>query len=134
MTRRINRLIVAASSLSCLVALTTAAGAYDGDWKRGRLYYQGVCTPCHKATAKPEGIPANDYTIAEWNAYLAADKHARGKDTIKQYVSQSYRAEIKAKNKVADRLLSASDQDLLLDVKAFVVNGAKDGDAPAGCN
>jgi cytochrome c553 len=129
-----KRLIVAASALSCLVALTTVASAYDGDWKRGRVYYQGVCTPCHKATANPEGIPANAYTIAEWNAYLAADKHAAGKGTVKQYVSQGYRAEIKAKNKVADKFGSVPDQDLLQDVKAFVVNGAKDGDAPAGCN
>ena len=75
-----------------MLALTTAASAYDGDWKRGRVYYQGVCTSCHKATSKPEGIAPNDYTIAEWTAYLAADKHAKGKDTLKQYVSQAYRA------------------------------------------
>ena len=134
MNRRINRLIVAAASLSCLVALTAAASAYDGDWKRGRVYYQGVCTPCHKAATKSEGIPANAYTIAEWNAYLQTDKHARGKDTIKQYVSQAYRGEIKATNKVANKFFSVADQDLLTDIKAFVVNGAKDGDAPAGCN
>ena len=129
-----RRLIVAAASLSCLAVLTTAASAYDGDWKRGRVYYQGVCTTCHKVSGKPEGIPPSNYTIAEWNAYVAADKHARGKDTLKQYVSQAYRAEIKAKNKVADRFQTVPDENLLLDVKAFVVNGAKDGDAPAGCN
>ena len=134
MKHSMKRLIVVASVVSALVALTSAASAYDGDWKRGRVYYQGVCTSCHKATSKPDGIAANDYTIAEWNAYLAADKHNKGKDTLTQYVSQAYRAEIKAKNKVADRFQSVANQDLLLDVKAFVVNGAKDGDAPAGCN
>jgi hypothetical protein len=129
-----RRMILTTSTLACVVMLTSVASAYDGDWKRGRVYYQGVCTPCHKATANPEGIPANNYTIAEWTSYLAADKHGAGKDTVKQYVSQSYRTEIKAKNKVAERFFSVADQDLLQDVKAFVINGAKDGDAPAGCN
>jgi len=128
-----TRTILATSTLACVIALTSAASAYDGDWKRGRIYYQGVCTPCHRAT-QPEGIPANSRTIAEWNAYLQAGKHNAGKDTLKQYVSQAYRSEIRAKNRVADRFFSASDEDLLQDVKAFVVNGAKDGDAPAGCN
>ena len=129
-----TRMTLAISTLGCVIALTSAASAYDGDWKRGRIYYQGVCTPCHKATANPEGIPADSRTIAEWTAYMQADKHRAGKDTLKQYFSQSYRAEIRAKNRVADRFFSASDQDLLQDVKAFVINGAKDGDAPAGCN
>ena len=73
-----RRMILATSTLVGVVMLTSVASAYDGDWKRGRVYYQGVCTPCHKATANPEGIPANNYTIAEWTSYLAADKHAAG--------------------------------------------------------
>ena len=119
--------------MSCLVALTTAASAYDGDWKRGRVYYQGVCTPCHKAATKSEGIPATP-TPSPNGTPICGRQARRGKDTLKQYVSQAYRGEIKATNKVADSFLSVPDEDLLQDVKAFVVNGAKDGDAPAGCN
>ncbi len=129
-----SRMMLAISALTCLIGLTSVASAYDGDWKRGRVYYQGVCTPCHKATANPEGIPANAYTIAEWTAYLQANKHGAGKGTVTQYISQTYRGEIKAKNKVAERFGSVPDDNLLQDVKAFVINGAKDGDAPAGCN
>ncbi len=129
-----KRVTFALATLSCVIALTSAASAYEGNWKRGRVYYQGVCTPCHKATTKPEGIPANSYTIAEWNAYFAADKHAGGKETLSQYISQAYRTKIKSDNKVADKFLPVSDKDLFEDVKAFAVNGAKDGGAPAGCN
>jgi hypothetical protein len=126
------RMALAISTL-CAVALTSAASAYDGDWKRGRVYYQGVCTPCHKKS-NPDGIPADSRTKAEWSAYVQADKHHGAKETLKQYVSQAYRAEIKANNRVADRFFSVKDEDLMQDVKAFVINGAKDGDAPAGCN
>ena len=128
-----NRLTVALSTLIWVIALNTAASAYDGDWKRGRVYYQGVCTPCHRIT-KPEGIPANAYTKAEWTSYLSTDKHNAGKDSVSQYLSVNYRGEIKDKNKVADKFIAVPDQNLLQDVKAFVINGAKDGDAPAGCN
>jgi hypothetical protein len=129
-----NRLTFALCTLTAVLALNSAAFAYDGNWKLGRVYYQGVCTPCHRATTKPEGIAANSMTKAEWSEYLATDKHDRGKDTLSQYLSQSYRGQIKAGNKVADKFFSVPDQNLLLDVKAFVINGAKDGDAPAGCN
>ncbi len=113
--------------------MQTAASAYDGDWKRGRVYYRGVCTECHNTL--PGGpIAPSAYTMAEWKAYLDADKHAKGKDTVKQYVSAAYRESIKASNKVADKFAAAPDQELLEDVKAFAVNGAKDGDAPASCN
>jgi cytochrome c5 len=122
-----------ATSILCVVALTSAASAYDGSWRRGRVYYQGVCTPCHKQT-NPEGIPADSRTKAEWAAYVQADKHRGAKETLKQFVSQAYRGEIKATNKVAERFLSVKDEELFEDIKAFMINGAKDGDAPAGCN
>ena len=129
-----NRLTFALSTLICVITLNSSALAYDGNWKLGRVYYQGVCTPCHKATTKPEGIPASSMTMAEWATYIQTDKHNQGKDTLSQYVSQKYRVDIKASNKVADKFSSVPDQNLILDVKAFVINGAKDGDAPAGCN
>jgi hypothetical protein len=120
-------------ALICLAVIPAAALAYDGDWKRGRVYYKGVCTGCHtEQNNKP--IPPNNYTMAEWKAYLDADKHAGGKDTVKQYVSTAYRGSIKASNKVAEKFADAPGEELFEDVKAFVVNGAKDGDAPASCN
>jgi hypothetical protein len=128
-----NRLAAAASAFICVLGFATAASAYDGDWKRGRVYYRGVCTACH-TTQKSEAIAPNGYTKAEWTVYLQADKHAKGKDTVSQYLAGPYRTSIRATNKVAEKFAEAPDKELFEDVKAFVINGAKDGDAPASCN
>ena len=118
---------------SVLSLCAASAFAYDADWKRGRVYYRSVCTPCHMA-AKPEGIAPNKYTKAEWTAYLKADKHAKGKDTVRQHVSKAYRASIKSGNKAAEKFADVADQELLDDIAAFLTKGAKDGDSPASCN
>jgi cytochrome c5 len=111
----------------------TSAQAYDGDWKRGRVYYRQVCTSCHVAKTD-QSIAPTSRTKAEWTAYLQADKHAKGKESLKQYVSKQYRASIKATNKAAEKFADVPDQELLEDVKAFVLKGAKDGDSPASCS
>ncbi|MDO8890452.1 MAG: hypothetical protein Q8K43_12895 [Sulfurimicrobium sp.] len=128
------------TKLSIVVALAilgstayTTAQAYDGDWKRGRIYYRQVCTSCHVAKTE-KAISPTTKTKAEWAAYLQADKHAKGKDSVKQYISQQYRASIKASNKAAEKFADVPDQELLEDIKAFVTKGAKDGDSPASCS
>ena len=116
-----------------LLGASFSATAYDADWKRGRIYYRSVCTSCH--VAMPVGsINPSTRTMAEWSAYLQADKHAKGKDTVKQYVSKTYRASIKSANKAAEKFAEVPDQELLDDIKAFVIKGAKDGEAPASCS
>ena len=116
-----------------LSVLAGSAAAYDADWKRGRVYYRSVCTSCH--AVQPIGtINPSSKTKAEWAAYIKADKHAKGKDTVKQYVSKAYRASIKSGNKAAEKFADVPDQELLDDVAAFLTKGAKDGDAPASCN
>ena len=118
---------------AALALLVSSAFAYDADWKRGRVYYRSVCTSCH--AAMPIGsINPSSKTKAEWSAYLKADKHAKGKDTVKQYVSKAYRASIKSGNKAAEKFADTPDQELLDDVAAFLNKGAKDGDAPASCS
>ncbi|MBL8397342.1 MAG: hypothetical protein JNL84_04230 [Candidatus Accumulibacter sp.] len=127
-----------ASSLSAAVLLallgsSLSANAYDADWKRGRIYYRSVCTSCH--VAMPIGtVNPSAKTMAEWASYLQADKHAKGKDTVKQYLSKSYRASIKSANKAAEKFADVPDQELFDDLKAFVTKGAKDGDTPATCS
>ena len=117
--------------LGCGLA-AAAAHAADGDWKRGRVYYQKVCTDCH--TAKAGGpIAPNARTMADWTAYLNADKHAKGKESLKIYLSSAYRANIKATNKAAEKYADVPEPQLLSDVKAFMLKGAKDGDSPASC-
>lgn len=124
---------IAAAVLLALLGASFSASAYDADWKRGRIYYRSVCTSCH--VAMPVGsINPSAKTMAEWSSYIQADKHAKGKDTVKQYVSKSYRASIKSANKAAEKFAEVPDQDLLDDIKAFLIKGAKDGEAPASCS
>jgi cytochrome c5 len=121
------------AALIALMGASFAAQAYDADWKRGRIYYRGVCTTCH--IASPIGsINPSTKTKAEWTAYLQANKHAKGKDTVSQYYSKAYRASIKSGNKAAEKFADTPDQELADDVKAFLIKGAKDGDAPATCS
>lgn len=119
--------------LAVTLLASTAASADDGDWKRGRLYYRSVCTSCHVKDAGG-AIAPTVMTKAQWAAYLKADKHAKGKDSVKKYISQSYRNSIAGTNKLVAKMLDVSDADLMNDISAFVMKGAKDGDAPASCN
>jgi hypothetical protein len=124
------------TSLAALVAIlllgTATAAQAEADWKRGRIYYRMVCTACH--VHQGGAIAPSTKTMAEWNAYLAADKHAKGKDSVKYYVSQKYRESVKATNKAAEKYADVPEKDLYEDLKAFVIKGAKDGDSPASCN
>ncbi|MBK9022197.1 MAG: c-type cytochrome [Sulfuritalea sp.] len=123
--------ILAAGAILTVIAGT--ASAYDADWKRGRIYYRSVCTSCHAAS--PVGsINPSTKTKAEWTAYLQADKHAKGKDTVSGYVSKAYRAKIKSGNKAAEKFADTPDAELAADIKAFLIKGAKDGDSPATCS
>ena len=123
----------AVAALFGLMGASFCAQAYDADWKRGRVYYRGVCTTCH--VASPIGsINPSTKTKAEWTAYLQANKHAKGKDTVSQYYSKAYRTSIKSGNKAAEKFADTPDQELADDLKAFLLKGAKDGDAPATCS
>jgi len=125
--------ILTALAAMSLLAASLPAQAYDADWKRGRVYYRSVCTSCH--VASPVGsINPSSKTKAEWTAYLQADKHAKGKDKVSGYYSKAYRTSIKAGNKAAEKFIDVPDQELADDLKAFLLKGAKDGDAPASCS
>jgi cytochrome c5 len=127
------RIALSAFLAAGLLGTSTLATAYDADWKRGRVYYRSVCTACHAAQAGGSIAPST-MTKAQWASYLQADKHNKGKDSMKQYVSKSYRASIKSQNKAAEKFADVPDDELNEDIKAFVTKGAKDGDAPASCS
>lgn len=127
------KLRIALPVVTAAILFATAAQAYDADWKRGRVYYRSVCTSCH--VASPIGqINPSAKTKAEWGAYIQADKHAKGKESVKQYVSKEYRAKIKGSNKAAEKFADVPDQELLEDIKVFLLRSAKDGEAPASCS
>jgi cytochrome c5 len=125
--------VLPVAALLALMGASFSAQAYDADWKRGRIYYRAVCTTCHLA-APIGSINPSTKTKAEWSAYLQADKHAKGKEAVSKYVSKAYRASIKSGNKAAEKFADTPDQELLDDIKAFLIKGAKDGDAPASCS
>lgn len=52
---------------------------------------------------------------------------------MKAFVSKAYRASIKSGNKAAEKLADTPDSELFEDIKAFLLRGAKDGEAPASC-
>jgi cytochrome c len=116
-----------------LLSASFTIQADDADWKRGRIYYRMVCTACHIEKAGGAIAPSSK-TMAEWKAYVQADKHAKGKDSLKHYVSGKFRDSIKSSNKAAAKFSDVPEQDLMEDLKAFVGKGAKDGDAPAKCS
>lgn len=132
MNKQLSLLIVAAT---LGVGAVTSAQAYDGDWKRGRVYFRQVCTSCHQ-TMVGKAISPNEKTKAEWAAYLAADKHGtsgKSNASVKYYAGRAYRDSIKATNKAAEKFLDVPDAELNADIKAFVIYGAKDSDNPSRC-
>jgi cytochrome c5 len=54
--------------LACVLG-AFAATAADGDRKRGRVYYQLVCTACHKERPTAASNRTDLQTKAEWAAY-----------------------------------------------------------------
>jgi cytochrome c5 len=116
-----------------LGAVAVSVTAQAADAKRGRVYYRMVCTACHMEKLGGP-ISPNSKTRAEWTAYLQADKHAKGKETVTQYFSKEYRASIKAKNQAAAKYADVPEAELKEDVKAFVVGGALDSDTPTSCD
>jgi hypothetical protein len=117
---------------ACLLGISLVGQAYESSWKRGDVYYRYICSACHKGN--PSGaIPPSSMTRAQWTSYLDADKHAKGKDSLKYYLGKPYRESIKDTNRAAAKYLEVPEQELYEDVRAFVMRGAKDGDAPTGC-
>lgn len=117
------------------IVMVGTAGAYEGDWKRGRVYYRQVCTDCHQTLAK-KIISPNEKTKAEWTAYINADKHdatKKSNPSLKYATSRAYRDSIKAKNKAAEKFLEVPDAELQADIRAWVLYGAKDSDNPSRC-
>ena len=131
-----NKLFIPLLSFIFLAGfLQPLPAAEEGNWRRGRIYYRMVCTDCHKEMAK-QSISPMSKTIAEWKAYVTADKHdvsGKSNPSLKHYVSKAYRTEVKEENKAAAKFIDLPEEELLSDVRAWVVRGAKDSDTPARC-
>jgi len=121
--------------LTIIPSVVSAGGDKTGDWKRGRIYYRFVCNACHKEEIGQAISPA-DLTIAEWNTIIDEEKHApsgNANPSLRYYVSRGYREWIKRDNRVAEKFLDIPEQELLNDVRSFLLQGAKDSDTPVRC-
>ena len=128
----IYKKVFTALVLAVLVSPYVAQAA-EGNWKKGRIYYRMVCTSCHKDNAGGVISPSVN-TKAEWADYLSVNSHEKGKDTVSYYAGTEYKLSIKATNKAAKKFLKVPEDNLMADIKAFVIHGAKDSDNPARCN
>lgn len=119
-----------------LLGLSPLAQAVEGNWKNGRIYYRMVCTECHAKEAGGKIAP-NEKTKAEWLQYFNKNIHgpqdAPHKYTVDYFVSSEYRESIQETNRAAKKMLKVPQEQLLEDVKAFVLHTAKDSDQPSGC-
>ena len=119
-----------------LLGFSSLAEAEEGNWKKGRIYYKMVCSECHLNEAGCKISPA-EKTKAEWIDYFEKNIHgpqdAPTKYTASYFVSKEYRESIKNTNRAAKKMLKIPEDQLLEDVKAFVVHTAKDSDQPSRC-
>ena len=122
--------------MAFLLGFSSLANAADGNWKKGRIYYKMVCSECHLNEAGGK-ISPSEKTKAEWLDYFEKNIHgpqdAPTKYTASYFVSKEYRESIKDTNRAAKKMLKIPEDQLLEDVKAFVVHTAKDSDQPSRC-
>lgn len=121
--------------LIAIVLLPDFFTSAQADWKRGRAYHRLVCTSCH-IEMLGNSISPMEKTISEWNEYYAVGKHDQSKQTMSQlshYVSNKYRQDIKSYNLAAEKFIDVPSTQLINDIQAFAVRGAKDSDTPMRC-
>lgn len=127
---------IAALVVILLGMSSLAEAAKRGNWKKGRIYYRMVCTDCHVKEAGGKITPA-EKTKAEWADYFEKNLHGPqdvpAKYAASYFVSSEYRESIKDTNRAAAKLLKVPDDQLLEDVKAFLIHRAKDSDQPSRC-
>lgn len=124
-----------ALTLVCIGMASANALAEDANPKRGKVYFKMVCTVCHMTQAG-KAFPPAGMTMAEWGSYIDADKHDKTAATnasVKYYISQEYRKSVADSNKAAAKFVDVANEQLLADVRAFLISGAKDSDTPASC-
>lgn len=113
-----------------------ANAAKKGNWKKGRIYFKMVCSDCHAREAGGKISPA-EKTKAEWLDYFEKNIHgpqdATAKFTASYFVSTEYRESIKNTNRAAKKMLKVPEDQLLEDVKAYLLHTAKDSDQPTTC-
>jgi len=102
----IKTAIIAASLGSMVIAV---AGA--GSETKGKFYFKKSCKTCHAKGAAGGEVTPLTKTQAQWKAYFAAGKHAKGKEDLPKLLTP----------------------EQLLDVQTFLTAHASDSPQPETC-
>lgn len=82
----IQRLLVTFAAVafigSALPLPTISAADKGGNEAKGRYYFKQTCKTCHVKGASGGEITPLNKTQAQWKAYFAAAKHAKGKEPL----------------------------------------------------
>lgn len=80
----LSALVVATAAIS---PLATVSGAQKGNEAKGRFYFKQTCKTCHTKDAKGGEITPLSKTQAQWLAYFAKGKHAKGMEPLTKYLT-----------------------------------------------
>lgn len=102
---------------------------------RGKLYFIEVCSDCHRNNYSIR-IPPHQFTMAQWHEYLIENRHNIKGDTqpLFDFFSQTYKSNRAENNTQLQLVLDVQDEELMLDVAKYLLNGAKDADTPKSCS
>jgi hypothetical protein len=108
----------------------------QGNEKLGQVYYEQICTRCHKIEL---GYPVSpsEKTSFEWDELLAANHHGANQvaplSSLDYFFSRDYRQSVISRVEVVRVYKDVSPGDLRQGVYKFVILGAKDSDMPHTC-
>ena len=88
--------VAAAAFIAVIPFVPSVSAATKGSDNKGRYYFRGTCKTCHtKGAVGGEVTPLNK-TQAQWKTYLAAGKHARGKEVLTKFMTEEQLRDVTA--------------------------------------
>ncbi len=81
----LSALILASVAIS---PVASVFGGQKGNEAKGRFYFKQTCKTCHTKDAKGGEITPLSKTQAQWLAYFAKGKHAKGSETLTKYMTE----------------------------------------------
>lgn len=97
--------------ISLMLRSNSVSAGEKGNETKGKYYFKQTCKTCHAKDAKGGEVTPLTKTMAQWQIYFKAGKHARGTETL-------------------TKLLTAEQ---LRDVETFLVAHAADSPQPETC-
>ncbi len=102
-----------------------------GNEKLGQVYYEQVCSRCHKAELGRAISPA-DKASREWDQLFGDDRHGQHPQPLSYFFSAAYRQQA-SHIEVVQVYRDLPAEQLRLGLYKFAILGAKDSDMPHAC-